>query len=298
MKKCFGVIEIGSTNTKAYKYNDGYITELGFRTIEFKKNHAIHNCIVSSDLSVLVDFINDAFGKAVDVYVYATSLFRELSLAEIQKVECFLKQNTHTVLFEVVSAQRENELTVIGAIQNVSLNGNVCVFVGGGGSTEISICNGGEIVEMMNTKFGVSDVIKHFPDLAENYASTPLEEVSKYIDENLNLPTQKADYLILAGGDFLLRYNNARYPAEKNSRFVSQNHPLEITYIKNSEYESKYYHQLSLADLKMTTPENPNWWNGTRAMCAFTNSVARAICARIIFPTRISMIMGIVASLT
>lgn len=295
MNKQFGVVEIGSTNTKAYKIYNGSIIELGFKTIEFKKHHSISGCIVASDMNLLIDFINNAFCAPIDIYVYATSVFRELTMDEVSLIENILRRDTFTVSFEVVSAQHENELTVIGAIRNVPLEGNICVFVGGGGSTEISICNNGNITEMANTKFGVSDVMKHFPDLAENKAHTTIDEVTNYIDKKLTLPTQNAEYLILAGGDFLLRYQNAKYPAIRNSMFSSLDHPLMIAYKKNREFEDMYFHQLSLSDMKKSTPDNPNWWNGTRSMCAFTNSVARAVGAKIIFPTRISMIRGIVA---
>ena len=75
----------------------------------------------------------------------------------------------------------------------------VCVFIGGGGSTEIAIYDKG-IKESINSKVGVIDVMQEFPDLAENFATTNLEIVKKFIKERLSLPKEKADILILAGG--------------------------------------------------------------------------------------------------
>lgn len=37
----FGVIEIGSTNTKAYIYNNGEVLNLGSKYIAFKNNYNI-----------------------------------------------------------------------------------------------------------------------------------------------------------------------------------------------------------------------------------------------------------------
>lgn len=294
MKNLFGIVEIGSTNTKAYKYENEQISELGFKTIEFKKNYSINNSILVSDIEQLTEFINAVFDKDISVYVYATSIFRELEQNKIELFKNKLKKNSNVVSVNIVSAKMENELTVAGAIADVPIDENVCVFVGGGGSTEISICNGGKIIEMVNSNIGVTDVMKAFPDLLEEHTATDISVVSDYISKKLNMPSQKAGYIILAGGDFLLRYVNAKYPAIKNNLFQGNNHPLIVSYDDNRKYEETYYHEIPLSNLKATTPDNPNWWNGTRAMCAFTDAVARAVDAKILIPTRITMIYGIV----
>lgn len=297
MNTQFGVVEIGSTNTKAYRCNLNTVTELGFKTIEFKKNYNAEGTILSSDIEQLVDFINNTFNLQENVFVYATSIFREVPSDEIHSFLEILTDRTNIVEFNIVSAEQENKYTVVGAISNVLIGENVCVFVGGGGSTEISICKNGVITEMVNTNIGVNDVIKVFPDLSDDFANTSINDVTDYILQRLHLPTQKSKYLILAGGDFLLRYNNAHYPTIKNALFESSIHPLVIPYDENRLFEDKYYHEISLNALKHTTPDNPKWWNGTRAMCAFVNAVALVIGAKVIFPTRISMIYGIAADL-
>lgn len=293
----FGVVEIGSTNTKAYRCDSNSVSELGFKTIEFKKNYNIQGSIVLSDIEKLVSFINNVFDLHENVFVYATSIFREMTPNEIHFFTKILKAKTNIIEFNVVSAEQENEYTVVGAVSNVQIGGNICVFIGGGGSTEISICQNGVIVEMANTNMGVSDIIKAFPDLSDDFANTSVDNVTNYILQKLNVPIKKSEYMILAGGDFILRYNNAKYPAKKNTLFKSCVHPLVISYDENRLFENKYYHEISLNSLKNTTPENPKWWNGTRAMCAFTNAVALSIGAKFILPTRISMIYGIVDEL-
>lgn len=297
MNKRIGIIEVGSTNSKAYLCADGCVTELGFKTIEFKNNYNLNGNIISTDVDLLVSYTNSSFDTDTDVYVYGTSIFRELPPEKLDDFRRELQQKTRCVQFEVVSAKRENELTVKGAIRNVSLDGNVCVFIGGGGSTEVSICNNGKIIEMVNTPIGVSNVLKEFPDLAEDIANTGIDMVTEYITKRLNLPENKADYMILAGGDFVLRYENAGYPVVENDLFADDNHPYLVYYDQNIKYETCYYHTMHLSNMKVTTPDNPNWWNGTRAMCAFTNAVALAVEAKIIFPTKISMIFGIVSEL-
>lgn len=293
----FGVVEIGSTNTKAYRCGIDSVSELGFKTITFKKNYNIHGEVILSDMEELAAFINDTYCFHEKIFVYATSVFREMSLKEINSFEEFLNLKTNMINFKVVSAEEENKYTVIGALSNVQIDENVCVFVGGGGSTEISICNKGRIIEMVNTNIGVNDVMKKFPDLSNDLSNTSIDNVTNYILHRLNLPIQKSKYMILAGGDFILRYSNAQYPVKRNTLFESDSHPFVISYDENRNFEDKYYHEISLNSLKKTTPENPKWWDATRAMCAFTNTVALSIGAKVIIPTKVSMIYGIVNDL-
>lgn len=288
-----GVVEIGSTNTKAYELLDNRIIDLGFKNIEFKKNYSLNNSISAKDIEMLMDYIDNTFRGDFSVYVYATSVFREIDEEENNAIKRKLSLNPKIISFEIVSAKKENEYTVLGALKDVSLEENTCVFVGGGGSTEISICNNKKIIEMKNTNIGVGDVIKAFPDLGNEVAVTSVDTVTRYILERLQLPRLKSRYLIMAGGDFLLRYELANYPYKENTLFSSQTHPYYITYEENRRYEDVYYHNIRLSDLKKLTPNNPNWWNGSRAMLAFTNAVALSIGAKYLIPTRISMIYGI-----
>ena len=80
----------------------------------------------------------------------------------ILKKEKFLERfkNETGYDFNIISQESENELTVFGTTRFV--NDKVCVFIGGGGYTEIAIYDK-EIKESVNTKIGVIDVI-----LAEN----------------------------------------------------------------------------------------------------------------------------------
>lgn len=57
----------------------------------------------------------------------------------------------------------------------------------------------------------------------------------------------------------------------------------------------RYYQEISLEKIKNRV-EDPNWWNATRAMCAFVLVVAEAIEAKYIVPTNIGMVYGIIGS--
>lgn len=293
----YDIIEVGSTNTKAYHYADGIVETCGFDNIEFKKNYQINNSIITSDIDKLSNFIQKVFLDTRKVQIYGTSIFRQLTESERSDFVQKLSYRIEFDFFKVISANEENYFTSFGAIQGFNLDENICVFIGGGGSTEISLYNKKNLLEHKNTPIGVMDILKHFPTLSNDITELSINEVESYIYQKINLPKGKAKYLVLAGGDFLLRYQNAKYPIEKNYIFSSSKHPYLISYSENRAYEEIYYHTISLSKLKHTTPLTPNWWDGTRAMCAFTDVVAKHIKAEYIFPTRISMIYGIIADL-
>ena len=82
------------------------------------------------------------------------------------------------------------------------------------------------LIESINNKIGVIDVMQKFPDLAENFATTNLETVKEFIKERLNLPKEKADILILAGGvhEKFARYSGITY--EKNTLYKDEASPI------------------------------------------------------------------------
>ena len=192
--------------------------------------------------------------------------------------------------FDIISIERENELTVLGVTRHVG-NQRVAVFVGGGGSTEISIWENG-IQEMINSHFGVMDVMKEYPDLAEDLASTDVETVKECVRKHLNLPKQKADIVILAGGGHKFFAENSGIRYESNFLYNDQWQPIMMDILTRQKETQKYYQEISL-DAIRSRVEDPNWWYATRAMCAFVLVVAEELGAKYIVPTDVSMVYGI-----
>ena len=189
--------------------------------------------------------------------------------------------------------QSINELTVFGATRFV--NDKACVFVGGGGSTEIAMYNK-EIKESCNTKIGVIDVMQEFPDLAEDLATTDLEMVKTFIKKRLNLPKEKADILILAGGghEKFARKSGIKY--EKNILYEDMYSPIMMDIETRKNETERYFKSISLDKIK-NKEKDPDWWYATRAMCAFSLVVAEEIGAKYIIPTDIAMVYGILEKL-
>lgn len=287
MKKL--IIEVGSTNTKIDLYDGKEVKHLKTQVIEFKKNFKKENKLDEKDINVLIDVVNKYKNDCENIYVCGTSVFRNLT--EEQKEEFLNDFYDKTSLeFNIIGQEEENRLTVIGTTRKIH-NKKVAVFVGGGGSAEITIYDNG-IKEMINSKIGVIDIMNKYPDLAEDIASTDIETVKSEIRKSLKLPKQKADTLILAGGGHLYFALNSGINYQKNHLYIDDLQPIMMDIETRKKDSDRYYEEISLDDIRKKV-DNPDWWYATRAMCAFVLVVAEEIGAKYIVPTDISMVYGL-----
>ncbi len=286
------IVEVGSTCTKIDQFDGENIKKLEGKTIQFKKHYNEDKELRESDIKELVKSINDLKCISKDIYVCGTSIFRTLDDVERNDFLTRFKNETG-YNFDIISQERENELTVYGATRFIK--DRACVFIGGGGSTEIAIYDN-EIKESVNTKIGVIDVMQDFPDLAGDYATTDIEEVKNFIRERLNLPKEKADILILSGGghEKFARMSGIKY--EKNILYKDNASPIMMDIETRRKDTERYYKEISLDEIRKKV-NDPDWWYATRAMCAFVLVVAEEIGAKYVVPTDISMVYGILKGL-
>lgn len=283
------IMEVGSTNTKIDIYDGEKIKRLEEITIPFKKNYKENKTINQKDIEKLTNKILELQKDYEEIYVCGTSIFRELNQ---NKKEAFLNNffELTGLEFHIISQTQENELTVLGATRFV--NKKVGVFIGGGGSTEISIFDK-KIIESKNTSLGGIDIMNAFPDLDEEYAKTSLEEVMDYIEERLNIPNTKTDILILAGGGHEFFARNSGIKFEKNILYKDNSASIMMDIETRIKETKRFYENISLTEIKKKVA-NPEWWFATRAMCAFVLVVAKKLEAKYIVPTNISMVYGII----
>lgn len=282
------VVEVGSTCTKIDKFDGNNIEKLEGKTIQFKKHYNEDKKLRESDIIELIENIKELKTISEEIYVCGTSIFRTLDDTEKEKFLNRFKSETGYD-FHIISQEKENELTVFGTTRFV--DDKVCVFIGGGGSTEIAIYDK-EIKESVNTPIGVIDVMQEFPDLAEDFATTDIEQVKEFIKERLNLPKEKADILILAGGghEKFARFSGIKY--EKNTLYNDNASPIMMDIETRKSETERYYKAISLDEIRKKV-KDPDWWYATRAMSAFVLVVAEAIGAKYIVPTDIAMVYGI-----
>lgn len=287
MKKL--IIEVGSTVTKVDLYNGETLERVKVITIPFKKNYNENKELKKEDIEELIKNINELKDITDNIYVCGTSIFRNLNSEEREYFLDNFKKATN-LDFHIISSEKENELTVKGVARLT--NKRLGVMIGGGGSTELAIYDNG-IIETINSNIGVIDIMDKFPDLALDIATTPLEEVIAYIKEHLNLPKNKADILVLAGGNHKYFALESGINYENNTLYNDINAPIMMDIETRIKDTKRYFESISLDKIRERV-EDPNWWYATRAMCAFALVVAEQIGAKYIIPTDIAMSYGLI----
>lgn len=290
MDNMMAIIEIGSNNTKTHIYNDEELMYENTVTIEFKKNYKSENRINEADLSKLDEVIENALKYTKNINIYGCSIFRSISNEELSEINKKLNDKFNLKI-QVVSQEDEANYTALGCYNNVDYDGNICVFIGGGGSIELIFVNNKKVIDKKFYDFGVVDVTNKFDTLKNDIPSCTFNDVYNYVNELIGDINIKADVLILAGGDHLYWYNNARYDLIENNLYKNENQKYMLTI----EMCDKYDHDTLVASLDRVraNSDNPKWFDGSRAMKVITNLIAHKVDAKYVMPTKINMEDGL-----
>lgn len=292
MKK-FIILEVGSTNTKTYLYEDT-LKDLGILNINFKSNYKLNKKIMESDLEKLYEHINNLKKYECLIYVFATGIFRNLDNLERGIILKEFKDNTD-IDFTIITQEMENELIIYGVISEIDYKGKIAVMIGGGETTDISVIEDKMIIETSHNNYGALDVCDRYPDINDETATSLLNEM---IVDTLDVTKEldnKADILVLAGGDYLKFYETLKYPLNRNRFYLDPKQPWYIDTLTMNEYDEDFFYHKSLIEIQNENFESRDWWNGTtRGMRICINAVAKAVNAKYIVPTKISMVYGII----
>lgn len=291
----FGILEVGSTNTKAFIYEDGNLTNYGVRHIAWKTHYKEVGHLLESDIETLFSFMEEVKEQVGEIHAVGTSIFRNLQAKE---KEFFLERVTEKFgpCFRIVSPEEERYYTVQGVIGQLDYNGKIAVVIGGGGSTEYALVDGKKIVQKQNFDFGAMDITEAFPELKEDRVTTSFDSIFTYTDHLLGDFSSQADLLVLAGGDYLYFYETLGYEMEKNTFYQDVNQPYMISKEKFDFYDHDVLTQ-SLESIKQKEGSMAGWWDGARGMRFCMNAIAKKIHANYIIPTRINMLIGLISEI-
>ena len=284
------IIEIGSNNTKTHIYNGEDLIFDSNMTIEFKKHYLEENCINENDLKKLDNVIEKTLEYTKNVHIYGCSIFRNITKEELEKINTIINDK-YGVKIELVSQEDEANFTALGCYNNIDYSGNMCIFIGGGGSTELVFVNNNKVVGKKYYDFGVVDVTKKFSSLRNDVPDCTFDEVYNYIDTLIGDLDMNADVMVLAGGDHLYWYNNARYKLDENALYNSPNQKYMITIENSNKYDRDAL--VTSLDKIRANSDNPLWFDGSRAMKVTTNLISNKINAKYIIPTKINMEDGL-----
>lgn len=290
MDKKIAIIEIGSNNTKTHIYENSNLVKENNITIEFKKNYKKENKILSSDLDKLYDVINKTLEYTKNIHIYGCSIFRNITKEELDEINKVLKEKFNLEI-EVVSQENEARYTALGCYNNIKYNGNICIFIGGGGSIELIFVNNGNVIDKKYYDFGVVDITSKFNSLKDDVPTCTFDEVYSYVDDLIGDLEIKADILILAGGDHLYWYNNAKYDLLDNTLYKDDNQKYMLTRDMSDTYDKDAL-VTSLNKIRENS-DNPLWFDGSRAMKVITNLISHKVDAKYIVPTKINMEEGL-----
>lgn len=289
-KKVFAIIEIGSNATKTHVYENEKLIYENKTTIEFKKNYQLENKINEGDLHKLFKIINNVLKYTSDVHIYGCSIFRNINANELDDINSKLK-GKFNVQIEVVSQNDEALYTALGCYNNINYIGNLCIFIGGGGSLELIFVNNKKVVDKKYYNFGVVDITQKFTSLKEDVPTCTFDEVYNYVNELIGKVNERADILILAGGDHLYWYNNAGYKLLINTLYNCENQKYMLTREMSDNYDQDAF--ITSLDRIKANSDDPLWFDGSRAMKVITNLISHKIASKYIVPTKINMEDGI-----
>lgn len=290
MNNIFAIIEIGSNNTKTHIYENGNLVKENNVTIEFKKNYKKENRISFSDLDKLYDVIKNALEYTKNIHIYGCSIFRNITKEELDEINKVLKEKFNLEI-EVVSQEDEAMYTALGCYNNIKYDGNICIFIGGGGSIELIFVNNGKVIDKKYYDFGVVDVTTKFSSLKDDVPTCTFDEVYSYVDDLIGDLETKADILILAGGDHLYWYNNARYDLLDNTLYKDENQKYMLTRDISDTYDKDAL--VTSLDKIRNNSDNPLWFDGSRSMKVITNLISHKVDVKYIIPTKINMEEGL-----
>lgn len=288
--KSFAIIEIGSNNTKTHVYENNKTIYEDNTTIEFKKNYKKEEKIDTKDLQELYKVIETAKKYTENVHIFGCSIFRNITKKEINDINKEINKK-YNLKIEVVSQEDEAKYTAMGCYKNIDYKDKMCIFIGGGGSIELIFVDKGKITDKKYYDFGVVDITNKFESLKDDVPSVSFDEVYNYIDTLIKDIKNNADVLVLAGGDHLYWYNNAKYKLDKNTLYKHDKQKYMITREKSDEYDKDAL--LTSLDKIRNNSDNPLWFDGSRAMKVITNLISHKINAKYIIPTKINMEDGL-----
>lgn len=286
----YGIIEIGSNNTKTHIYEQNRVIYDKTTTIEFKKNYKNNGKISDADLEKLYKEISKALEYTENIHIYGCSIFRNINDVELEQINGILK-NKFNLTIEIISQEDEANLTAKGCYQSIDYADPICIFIGGGGSIELIFVKNKEIFGRKFYNFGVVDVTNKYLELKDDIPKVTFAEVTEYVNSLIGNLDYKANVIILAGGDHLYWFNHALYKMDDNTLYANDRQKYMIKTEKIDAYDHDM--MVSSLDAIRRRSDNSAWFDGARAMRIVANSITHKIGADIVIPTNINMEDGL-----
>lgn len=264
----------------------------------FKKNFSKEKGIAQEDINELIKGLKELkeISNGVEIHSYATSVFRMLNKNQLEKLQKEVIKETE-IKINVITQEKEEQY-MAKAVGNIKeLDEPYLVSCVGGSSTEMIVMKNGEIIEQITEEFGAGDMLKQFPQIAEDRPNLKIEDMKEFIKRNFkNIPKTKCKYAIFTG--FHYTFNTvAENKMNKNTFFERKDIPYHLTTEQFAKNHEKLVYNTSLDKLKEKYPQNPNFMNGPRGVNTVVEYLLEQVGAEYYFPTDLNMIHGIIQEL-
>ena len=294
----FIVIEVGSTNTKTFLYSGGEITEYPQVSFNWSKHYKQTGELDPTNIDAFCAFVNGLKDKTTNIFIYGTSIFRELNDTQRKNFLSAIKQQTGAE-FNIVTAEQESDYTVKGVTLGNDYNGRIGIMIGGGRSTEICIVENKQVIEKNCYDFGSILFTDSFEAINDHKPNMTMEQVDKFVQSKMSETKNKTDILVIAGGDFLYFYQSAGPEVLQSNKFYNDKlQPYMVTAESADFVDRRFVLEQDINHYAENfTDYSTIWWSGARGMRFCVRAATKITGAKYIIPTKINMCLGIINEL-
>lgn len=287
------LLDIGSSTVKAYEQDNGKLRTLGTKSIHFKQDFDPDQGITETNKEVLFDYVAELQKKhKLPIKVYATAIFRKMS-AEVQQVlrDDFYRRTG--LYFNIVAHDLEGHYLEMALAGKHTADEPLLLINIGGGSTELIVKQGAEVVDRHNLELGVMTVLKDFPYLNEPLSSYKLGDVVAKIKEQLPPLIPGVTHVIYNGGE-LTYMQLADYELRDNTYLKGdEDHPKQISVTDFAARNREIYESVELKTLEGLMPNDPLWMHGARPCSAIAQAICEHFDVEYIIPSDSNMVHGV-----
>lgn len=289
------LVDVGSSTVKVYRQKHGGDPALLFtKSIAFKKNFSPEIGLLPSDINDLYLLIEAIKKENPDsqIKIYATAIFRKLSAPQQRTLidDIFIKTGC---FFNIIDQELENHYLEVALVGKFSSKDPLLLVNIGGGSTQLVVMYGEEVIERVNLDFGIGNLLEKFSGLNNPLSKHSLDVVVEYCKKKLP-PLKNLPKLAFYNGGELNYMKLVGYKLNKNRLFRDSLHPSTITIKNFKEKNKEIFQKISLAVLESLMPNDPRWMHGARGCSALAQAIFLKYKISLIVPSDTNLINGVV----
>lgn len=285
-------IDIGSSTVKVYESQGGCLTLNFNQSIPFKDGFTEEKGISEENkekLYRLIESVKESRPR-IPIKLYATAVFRKMSIDAQKYLRDGFYERTG-LLFNIIEQDLENFYLQTALVGKCQLDETLLLVNIGGGSTELSVVYGQNVVEKHNLDIGVGTINTTFPNINDDISGVNLEQVVDLVSQKLPNLENHVSIAFYSGGE--LKYMNlAAYKITPNHLFNDGDHPSLITFENLRDRNDDMFKRVTLSELEGLMPENPKWMHGARACSAIAQAIFEKYAIKKIIPSDSNLING------